>query len=104
MNRYTLGQSIRISATFRDFDETLVNPNEINIKIGYYSLDTTFVVLEEYDKTDLTSPSTGIFYIDYVTNYEGKHYIRVTSGGNLISAIESTFFVISTPFSENIPT
>lgn len=104
MDKYVLGQSIRITATFKDFDENLVNPTNINIKIGYYALDTTFVILEEYDKTDLTSPSTGIFYIDYVTNYEGKHYVRIETSGNLTSALEGVFYVISTPFSENIPT
>lgn len=98
MNRYTLGQSVKIRGTFKDDDEVLTNPTLISLKIGFMDANGNFEELEEFDKTDLTQVSTGVFIYNYTTENEGVHTVRMVSSGNLLTAQEGKFIIDNSPF------
>lgn len=98
MNRYILGQSVKIRGTFKDDDEVLTNPTLISLKIGFMDNNSSFTELADLDKADLTQESTGVFSYNYLTDDEGKHTVRMVSSGNLLTAQESEFVVNNSPF------
>jgi hypothetical protein len=69
---YLSGNTIRIQATFTDFDDTATDPDVIKLII----YDSKYTKLSEYTLTSANKVSTGVYYYDYTTptGTENKKY------------------------------
>jgi uncharacterized protein YfaS (alpha-2-macroglobulin family) len=54
-------EAVRLKATFKDFSGTLVDPSAIALDI----VDPSGTVVATKAKTDMTNPSTGVYYYHY---------------------------------------
>lgn len=63
MNQYNSGSTIRLKATFKDFDGVLVNP--ALVKVIFY--DNKYNVESEHVLTDADRDNTGAYNYDFVT-------------------------------------
>jgi hypothetical protein len=73
-------QGKRLQCTFRNAAGALVNPADIDLKVYREWQGVTTEVLSKL-KADLTTPSTGVFYYDFIpgTNGAGRYTARFTT-------------------------
>lgn len=64
MNQYEFlgGDTIKITGKFKDYNETLVDPTEVTLKV----YNTSFDLVDTIEEADITRSSEGIYYVDYI--------------------------------------
>lgn len=92
-NEYTLGNVIRIDATFKN-NGVLVSPFNVIGRIKTPSGD-----LEEFTLNDnLVQTATGTYHFTYQPSEEGRHEYRIAGLNTNISAAEGHFTVVESYF------
>lgn len=92
------GQTVRITVTFRDFADALVNPTSVD-----------FYVQRESDSNwthtaGVAADSTGIYHLDIATEPKsGVYEWRAYGSGTTASAIQGRFYVIPLSPGETTP-
>lgn len=84
MNKYLIGNTVRISALFTDAASAAIDPASVSIKIKKPGGSLI-------SETALENPSVGTFYYDYVPDMTGIYYYRFEGTGNMDSAAEGSF-------------
>ncbi len=82
---YKVGTRVRITATFRDYNDALVSPT---VAASYEKPDGTLVT-----GVSLTNPSTGVYVFNIDTDMSGVWKYRATASGAAIAMNESEFYV-----------
>lgn len=67
-NTYLSGNTIRIKATFYDFDNQLVNPQIVK----FILYDSKYNKIDEYMLSDSNRVGVGVYFYDYITQVEQK--------------------------------
>jgi len=88
MKKFDQGQTVRITVTFRDFSNALVNPSSVSF---FVQTDAD----EEWTETAGVSPdSTGIYHHDVDTvDQSGVYRWRCYGSGTTSNAIQDRFYV-----------
>ena len=98
MRNFNQGQTVRIRATFRDFDDALINPSTVTVYIQTEADD---------DWTSYASPtheSTGIYHQDVETEGQSGIYDwRVIGTGTTSHANQGQFYVVPLNPGESAP-
>jgi len=94
MSEYPVGQTIRITGTFRDVDSALVTPSTITLKVRKRINANTYTEVLSKVKADLTAASTGVYYYDYTPSEAGDYFYRFTSTGTSNSTHTDQEFIV----------
>lgn len=90
-NSYDLGNLIRVTATFTDYDSgDAVDPSDVNLSV-YDGRGT--VTTYTYGDSDIARSGTGVYYFDVNANSSGTWSYRWWSTGSGQAAVESRFEV-----------
>lgn len=87
---YDIGDKVRVSGTFKDVDDNLVDPSAVVIK--FKAPDTTITT------PAVSHPGTGIYYADQSITAPGKWFYRIESTGTGQAAAEGSFDVVVSNF------
>jgi len=91
------GDSVRLTANFRDYAGALADPTQVFFK--YMQPDSaTPIVLEEGVDAALVKTSTGIFYVNLSVAIEGIWRWRFEGIGVVVAASEGTLAVKDSQF------
>lgn len=82
MTTYTMGDTIRLKATFTTWAGVATDPTTPALKI----YDESETVILTKTATDLTKSATGVYYYDYTTTAKGLYYYEFS--GTLESTVE----------------
>ncbi len=85
-NTYTIGQMVRVTATFNDSSGMETNPTSVVAK--YRSPNGAVTSLVYGTDADVVRDSTGIYHIDLLLNAEGVWHYRVEGTGTVTAAAE----------------
>lgn len=96
MNSYTLGQMVRLTATFA-VSGANTDPTTVTFKVRAPS-GTITTYLYGTD-SQLVKSATGVYYVDYTTAAEGIHAWRMAGTGTCVAAEEQRFTVEDSRFS-----
>jgi hypothetical protein len=80
INVWQLGDLVRLSATYKDLADALVDPTSVQLEVTRPS-----GALDSYTwpaGPTLTRESLGVFRRDYAITERGRHYYRWISTGN----------------------
>lgn len=87
---YDIGDKVRVTATFKDVADALVDPTNVVLKFK----DPSAVVTTP----TVTRTSLGIYYAEQSITAAGVWYYRAEATGTGQSAAEGTFTVITSNF------
>ena len=90
MNRYALGQPVRIEATFRNSAGQLVDPEAVIFATKDPAGDVTTLSGE-----GVTKDSVGAYHVDVVPDAAGEWHYRALGSGTNGGAAEGSFLVVS---------
>ncbi len=89
MQRYKQGQTVRITATFRNFSDALTNPSQVNFFIQTEADDVWT------ETAGVAADSTGVYHLDVdTTDQSGIYDWRVMGTGTTPAANQGQFYVI----------
>lgn len=86
MNRYEVGDRVRITGTFTDTAGSPANPSTVVVYVLKRDGAT-------WTYSAPTNPATGTWYADHDVTQEGTYDYRVVGTGSIIAAGEGTFKV-----------
>lgn len=90
MATYDKGDLVRLTATFRDSANALVDPSTVTLKIHKPDGST---IIRTYAGATITRSSLGVFYSDLNCDFAGTVYYRWEGAGAAQAAGQSSFFV-----------
>lgn len=96
INRYDIGDLVRVTGTLTDADGTATDPNTVAFKIKTPAGATTTYTYGV--DAEVKKSATGIYYMDVSTTAEGNWYYRIYSTGTGQAAAEGTFIVKTSDF------
>jgi hypothetical protein len=83
LNQYTVGDQVRLEATFRDEDGDLADPTTVTGEIRTPDqVDAALSIVRE---------SLGVYYALFTVAQNGLHEYRIEGAGAIIAAAESQF-------------
>lgn len=93
-NVYTLGQQIRLMATFKNSAGTAADPTGVVLK--YRDPVTSTVTTKTYGVDSVVKSSTGIYYFDLTLSNPGEWWYRWEGSGAIIATDEERILVEGT--------
>lgn len=94
MNRYQIGDNVRLQGTIADAAGAELDPSTITVKVRVPAgTISTFTYPATVDKSD-----TGVYSIDFSPTESGTHAYRFVSTGTGQAAAENVFFVENSRF------
>lgn len=94
-NRYDEGDTVRVSAQFRDPDDVLTDPGTIELRV--LKADGTLQIYRyptpDVGEGSIAHDGAGLFHVDYLANVPGATWRRWVSTGAVAGADEDYFYV-----------
>lgn len=92
-NVYTIGQQVRLTATFKNSAGTATDPTGVVLK---YSAAGGTVTTKTYGTDAIVKSSTGVYYFDLVLSTAGEWWYRWEGSGAIVAADEERIIVEGT--------
>lgn len=86
---HLIGDTPRLTVTFKDAWGTLNDPNTVSFKIK--EPDGATQSYSYLTDSELVRSAQGVYYVDWPVTKTGAHYVEFTSTGVLIAARETVF-------------
>ena len=87
---YDKNDLVRLTATFRDSNNNLVDPSTVTLRI---SLGDGSTITRTYAGATITKASLGVYYSDLNCSISGMVYYRWEGAGAAQAAGQSSFYV-----------
>lgn len=96
MLTYTVGDKVRVTATFTGLDGTATSPTTVTFKVRDPELSISTYVYGT--ATEVVLSTTGIFYVDVSLTTSGEWRYRWAGSGTVQAADEGPIFVDESSF------
>lgn len=94
LETFVVGRKIELKATFKN-DATPTpqptNPDDVTFRLK--DSRGNVVEFESPPSADLLNPSAGVWIVNHVALYGGRHYVKFTGVGTVDSAVQGYFDV-----------
>jgi hypothetical protein len=92
-NVYTIGQQVRLTATFKNSAGTATDPTGAVLK---YRAPAGTVTTKTYGVDTIVKSSTGVYYFDLALSTSGEWWYRWEGSGSIVAADEERILVEGT--------
>jgi len=87
-----IGDRERLTVTFTDISSTLVSPSLVVVTVR--EPDGTSTAYSTADSPQLVvNSATGVFYLDYTYDQEGRHFFEFVGTGALVASVSGERWV-----------
>jgi hypothetical protein len=93
-NVYTIGQQVRLTATFKTAAGTALDPTGVVLK--YRDPVTGTVTTVTYGVGAIVKSATGVYYFDITLSTAGEWWYSWTGSGSIVAADEERILVEGT--------
>ena len=95
---YDIGDSTRLTATFRDEASNVADPDAVTFKVRRTGGGSTTTYVHGVD-AELVKDATGVYHVDLIHTTSGSYCFRWEGSGTVDTAAESHFTIKDSCFS-----
>ena len=96
-NTYSVGQQVRLTATFRNASDALTDPTTVTAKIIHIDDKTVDTYVYGTD-AELVRSSLGVYYVDYTFDESGGWAYTFIGTGAVVTADEERINISGSSF------